>query len=134
MQTPPWVLLAVAIIPAAVTWLYNRHRPRVDYAKTANEGLSTLVDQLQEEVERLTARVETAETSTTRAADDAAESRRLASYAVAENAALVEHHLATVRGVVDGTVPPWLSIPDPLRNRISHADYPPWPPPETEEE
>ena len=133
MQTPPWVLLAVAIIPAAVTWLYNRHRPRVDYARTANEGLSTLVDQLQEEVARLTARVDAAETSTARAADDAAESRRLTSYAVAENAALVEHHLATVRGYVDGTVPPWLAIPEELRHRLTDADYPPWPPPETEE-
>ena len=141
METPAWVLLAVAAIPAALTWLYNRHRPRVDAAQVATQGLSDLVDQLQEERETYSRQRQAQDAAITalhsRVAAveaDAREARSAADGAVAENAALVDHHLATVRGVVEGTVPPWLAVPDPLRHRLTDADYPPWPPPGESEE
>lgn len=66
------------------------------------------------------------------AEDRATEARSLAAQAVAENAVLVDYHLATIRGVADGTVPPWLPIPWEIRHRIVREDLPPWPPPPEE--
>ena len=137
MEAPAWVLLAVAAIPAALTWLYNRHRPRTDVAQVATQGLTSLVDQLQEEraahglrIEAQDAAISELHSRVAHVEADAREARAAADQAVAENAALVDHHLATVRGIADGTVPPWPTIPRDLRHRISPADYPPWPDPE----
>ena len=137
METPAWVLLAVAVIPAVLTWLYNRHRPRVDASQVATQGLTALVDELQEERATYGARIEAQDAAiaalhsrVAHVESEAREARSVADQAVAENAALVDHHLATVRGVVAGTVPPWLAIPRELRHRLTDADYPTWPPEE----
>ena len=127
METPAWVLLAVAAIPAVLTYLYNRRRDSVT-------GMSTLVDQLQEEREDYRqerkaqdAAIAALHQRVAHVEAEAREARSVADQAVAENAALVDHHLATVRGVAAGTVPPWPVIPRELRHRLTDADYPPWP-------
>jgi len=132
-----WIggILGGGLLGSLMTWWTSRHRPKVDTAQVILSGQNSFIDQLQEERDRLDKRIDAVEARATEAERASAQSARYAADVesmnnelMAQNMALADHHLATVRGVIAGTVPPWLVIPSALAQRLSEADYPPWPP------
>ncbi|AXH97158.1 hypothetical protein DV701_14455 [Ornithinimicrobium avium] len=109
------VVLGGGLIASVLTWWTTRHKPKTDTAQVVISGYDGLVDDIQAERDtmraRLTAQDARIDTLTARVEDaerEAREARTMTSYAVAENARLVDYIRDTAEAVVAGTVPPWL--------------------------
>ena len=137
MNLEQWaaLILGGGGIGSIVAWLTSRHKPKVDTAQVVLTGSDNLINQLQEERNRLDERITAVEKSAATRIDevsrraDAAESRaaeaeRNATYLAADMARITDHHLAVIRGVAAGTVPPWPPVPKG-QNWLTDADYPP---------
>lgn len=128
-----WIL-GSGVFGSLVAWWGSRHRPKVDRTQLIFTGSDALINNLQEERDRLDRRIDEVE----RKANDRAEAaERVASDAeqraqdvedaakqlAAELGAIRDHHIATIHGIVDGSIPPWLPVPHG-QNWISDEDYP----------
>lgn len=124
-----------ALVGGVGTWWWNRGKQKVDRHVGTYEGLSALVDQLQEErdtavgrADKYAAEVEVAQRERRAALVERDAAVRQASVLADENRTLVTYFIDTARGVADGTVPPWLAVPYVVRERLAEAGFPLIPP------
>ena len=129
-----WIALILGggLFGSAVSWLTTRHRPKVDTAQMVLTGSDSLINNLQEERDRLDKRMDALSDRLDSAVVKAGNAERRAEiaeknaeYLAADMAKITDHHLATVRGVAAGTIPPWLPVP-PGQNWLTDDDYPPF--------
>lgn len=122
------IVLGGGLLGSVVTWLTNRHRPKVDQAQVVLTGSDNLINQLQEERDRLDRRIDQVEQRAHGAETRATDAEATAAFAVAKVADLADHHLTVVRGFAAGTIPPLPPIPRTLTDILTDADYPAvWP-------
>lgn len=139
-----WIIgiLGSGLLGTLVLWRTTRHKPGVDTAQVVLTGQRDFIDNLQEERDRLDLRIDKMQEERDREREqqnqrmDAIEARaawaeqrasaaeRSAANAAAENLALLQHHLDTLRGVAVGAVPPWLPIPSRLAHLMNLDDLP----------
>lgn len=122
------IVLGGGLLGSVVTWWTSRHRPKVDTAQVVLTGSDNLINQLQEERDRLDSRIDKVEKRAREAEARAAEAESAAGYAIAKVADLSDLHIRTVHGVAEGKVPPWLPIPPALADVLAPEDYPDHPP------
>ena len=117
------VVLGGGFLGSILAWWTTRHKPKVDTTQVVLAGSEGLINNLQEERNRLDERITAVEKRAAEAEARAMEAERNASYLAADMAKITDHHLATVRGIANGTVPPWLPVPR-NQNWLTDADYP----------
>ena len=109
--------VAASVVAALGGWAYNRHRPKVDRDATYITGSNQLIDQLQEELAVVRARVDRLEDSNAQLRGELAQQRGAHDHAVAQNVAfegLTEGLVARVHTLCR----PWPVVPPVLADRV----------------
>lgn len=129
------IVLGGGLLGSLVTWWTSRHRPKVDTAQVVLTGSDNLINQLQEERDRLDERIDKVEKRAREvekraesAEARAKEAEETVGYTIAKVADLSDLHIRTVHGFRSGTVPPLPPIPPSLADVLDEGDFPSsWP-------
>lgn len=120
-----WMPAIVTAAGLVLVGLITYRQARKGATDSPYEALASRVTAQEARIDDLTTRLDLTRKELREAKHDLSDLRAEYDQTLAENMALADHHLATVRGIALGTVPPWLPIPKALRARLSEADYPP---------